>query len=230
MNRVVIQSEADMSESSGVMSAKTGAQKVKFVAVAVFAIAAMLVSVRAVSGPQDKPTPQAAAPANSTPTPAPAAEKPPQVSPEMEKLSFYLGEWDYVEKYEKGSMYPNGAEDTGVYTSTSGPGRNSVVQHFHSKGSAGEFEGMIVMTWDPREKQYKGYTFAGDFPGGIVQNGQFENGVLVFRSEFSMGSTKISYRNTAKLIAPGKLEGAGYTSTNGGGPEKLFMKVEATKR
>jgi hypothetical protein len=214
-----------MNQLSGGMWTKTGGQRAKFAVVAVFAIAAMLISVRAVSGQQDQPaaasTPAAAAPAAAAPAP--------QVSPEMQKLSFYLGEWDYTEKYEKGSEYPNGAEDTGVYTSTSGPGRNSVIQHFHSKGSAGEFEGLIIMTWDPREKQYKGYGFSADFPGGIVQNGKFENDVLVFRSEFSMGSTKISYRNTAKVVGPGKLEGAGYVSTNGG-PEKLFMRVEATKR
>ena len=30
------------------------------------------------------------------------------------------------------------------------------------------------MTWDPKEKAYKAYAFGNDFPGVLVETGQFE--------------------------------------------------------
>lgn len=182
--------------------------------------AILLFGAFTVSGQQDKPAASASAPVAS------AAPKP---APEMEKINFYMGIWDYTESYPKSKMFPDGAENTGVYTTTAGPGGNSLINHFHSKGPAGEFEGLIVRTWDPAEKQYKGYFFADQFPGCTVENGQFEDGLLVFRAEFSMGATKVKSRTTAQLLSPGKMEVISYMAMNGG-PEQLAVKVEATKR
>src|SRR5262249_8278477 len=103
-------------------------------------------------------------------------QKPPTLPvPEMQRLSrLYAGRWEYTETYPK-----SGAVNTGVYTSEPGPGGNSIFNRFHSKGPAGEFEGAIVMTWDPREKAYKSYTFGNGFPGTLVATGQWERDVLV---------------------------------------------------
>jgi hypothetical protein len=51
---------------------------------------------------------------------------------EMEKLNFYLGEWDYTETYGKA---PNGPKNTGVYTSKLGPGGNSLGQYLSFAGA-----------------------------------------------------------------------------------------------
>jgi hypothetical protein len=187
--------------------------KMKFVVAAAMAAGLSLVGIRATG--QDKPAANASAAS--------------QLSPEMQKLAFYVGEWDYVENYEKTKIYPDGAQDTGVYSSTVGPGGKSLMQHFHSKGSAGEFDGLIMMTFDSVTKEYKGYVFGSDYQGCIIETGKFEDDVLVFRTEFSMGPQKISTRNTAKVTSPGKLEGEEFVSVDGK-PEKLFMKVSATKR
>src|ERR1700680_2385780 len=119
--------------------------------------------------------------------------------------------------------------NTGVYSSKQGPGGNLPVQNFHSQGPVGDFEGLIMMTWYRGDRLYKGYVFGNGFPGCIVQSGQFEKDVLVFRSEFSAGPTKMSLRGTTRSTAPGKIDGEEYISTNGG-PEVLMMRVEATKR
>jgi len=76
--------------------------------------------------------------------PAVAAAKP--GAAEMERLKFYLGEWDYTE------TYPNEEKNTGVYTSKLGPGGNSLINTFHSQGPVGDFEGLLLMTWDAKEK------------------------------------------------------------------------------
>src|SRR5205807_6445405 len=104
---------------------------------------------------------------------------------EMERLKFYLGEWDYAESY------PNGGKNTGVYTSKLGPGGNSLVQTFHSKGPVGDFEGLLVMTWDPKEKAYKSYVFSGDAPGCVIETGQFEEDVLIYRERYMNHTTAL---------------------------------------
>ena len=153
--------------------------------------------------------------------PAVAAAKP--GAAEMERLKFYLGEWDYTE------TYPNEEKNTGVYTSKLGPGGNSLINAFHSQGPVGDFEGLLVMTWDPQEKMYKEYVFGNDFPGALVETGQFEGDTLVYRSEIATQGATIKLRNVTRLTAPGKLESQQYMVMKDA-PEKLFVHVEAKKR
>jgi Zn-dependent M28 family amino/carboxypeptidase len=142
---------------------------------------------------------------------------------EMERLKFYLGEWDYTE------TYPNGGKNTGVYTSKLGPGGNSLINTFHSQGPVGDFEGLIVMTWDPKEKAYKAYVFGNDFPGAIVETGQFEGDDLVFRSEFTAGGVTMKLRNVTRLTGPGTLVSEEFMASKDA-PEKLLVRVEAKRR
>jgi uncharacterized protein DUF1579 len=158
------------------------------------------------------------------------AAQAPKLSEGMERLRFYLGEWDYTETYVKNSMHASGGKNTGLYTSKAGPGGNSVVQTFHSQGPVGDFEGLLVITWDPHEKAYKEYLFASDFQRCYVATGQFEGDELVFRGTVSMGGTmSMTMRNTTKLVAPGKISSATYASVNGA-PEELMVTVDAVKR
>jgi len=150
--------------------------------------------------------------------------------PEMQKLSkLYVGKWEYTETYPKSPMAPNGGVNTGVYNSELGPGGNSIFNYFHSKGPVGEFDGAIVMSWDPKEKAYKGFVFGNSFPSAVVQSGQWEGDALVFRFELSMGSVKIALRNVTKFLPDGKLTSDEFTSVNGA-PESLLVHVDAVKK
>jgi hypothetical protein len=161
----------------------------------------------------------------NTEAPQPA----PKSAPEMDRLKFYLGEWDYIETYRKSAAYPNGSKNTGLYTSKLGPGGNSLVNGFHSKGPVGDFEGLLVMTWDLKESAYKAYVFGDAFPGAIVETGQFEGDALVFRSEFTAGGVTLKLRNVTHLVSPGKLLSEEYFTAKDA-PEALFVTVEAKKR
>ncbi|MGB9463730.1 MAG: hypothetical protein WBR10_01320 [Candidatus Acidiferrum sp.] len=152
------------------------------------------------------------------------SEPAPKAAPEMDRLKFYLGEWDYTETYPK-----SGGKNTGLYTSKLGPGGNSLLNGFHSQGPVGDFEGLLVMTWDPREKSYKVYAFGNDFPGALVETGQFEGDSLVFRSELTAGGSTMKLRNVTRIVAPGKLVSEEFVTLKDA-PESLFVRVEATKR
>lgn len=165
---------------------------------------------------------------NAAPMETPVPVEQPGVV-EMARLKFYLGEWDYTESYPKSAYAPNGMKNTGVYTSKLGPGGLSLINTFHSQGPAGDFEGLLVMTWDANEKSYKMYALNSASPGAVVETGQFEGDVLVYRAELSSEGTSLKLRNTTRLTADGKLESEQYVSVNGG-PEKLLVQVEAKKR
>jgi hypothetical protein len=153
-----------------------------------------------------------------------------KVSPEMDRLKkLYLGTWDYTETYAKTPFYPQGGSDTGVYTSELGPGGNSLVNRFHSHGAVGDFEGLLVMTWDPREKVYKSYVFGNGFPGCVVQTGQFEGDALVFRSDFATEGVRVKLRNVTRVSAVGKIVSEEYIATKES-PEVLMMSVDAKRR
>jgi hypothetical protein len=144
--------------------------------------------------------------------------------PEMQRLSkFYVGTWNFTE------TYPTGATNTGVYTSELGPGGNSIINRFRSKGPSGDVEGVLVMTWDPAAKAYKSYVLTSDSPGALIQTGQWEGESLVFRGEMTMGSSKIALRNTTMLRPDGTLVSEQASSRNGG-PETLVVRVEAVRK
>ncbi len=148
---------------------------------------------------------------------------------EMERLKFYLGEWDYTETYPKSAFAPNGGKNTGVYTSKLGPGGNSLINTFHSQGPVGDFEGLLVMTWDAKEKAYKAYVFGNDFPGAVVETGQFEGDALVFRSEFSAGGVTMQLRNVTRVTGSGTLVSEEFMAMKDA-PETLLVHVEAKKK
>jgi hypothetical protein len=153
-----------------------------------------------------------------------------KASTEMDRLKkLYLGSWDYTETYSKTPFYPQGGSDTGVYTSESGPGGNSIVNRFHSHGAVGDFEGLLVITWDPREKAYKSYVFGKEFPGCIVQTGQFEGDALVFRSDFAVEGVNMKLRNVTRVSAAGKIVSEEYIAKEGS-TEVLMVRVDATRR
>lgn len=180
-------------------------------AIAAICVLGFSITMTAVAKHQDGTGKQAAAAAASRST------------PEMDRLKFYLGEWDYTE------TYPKGAKNTGLYTSKLGPGGNSLINTFHSQGPVGEFEGLLVYTWDATEKCYKAYVFGGDFLGALVETGQFEGDDLVFRAEISMGGTTMKLRSTTHLVEAGKLVSDEYAAKKDGA-ETLIVHVEAKKR
>jgi hypothetical protein len=142
---------------------------------------------------------------------------------------FYLGTWDYTETYEKTPSAPRAGVNTGVYKSELGPGGNSLINHFHSQGPVGDYEGLLIMTWAPKEKAYEAYIFGNDFPGGIVETGNFEGETLVFRAEMTIGDRKFSMRNSTQMDEKGKMTSDEFLAA-GGAPERLFVRILATRK
>jgi hypothetical protein len=161
----------------------------------------------------------------------PAAQTPPAKpgAAEMQRLNFYLGEWDYTETYPKSATDLTGPANTGLYTSKLGPGGNSLINTWHSQGPVGDSEGLLILTWDPGDKAYKGYVFGNEAPGAFVESGGFEGDALVLRSELKVGAQTLKSRNVTRLVSAGMLESDEFVAKNDG-PEKLLVHVVAKKK
>src|SRR5260370_8754831 len=85
------------------------------------------------------------------------------------------------------------------------------------------------MTWDPKEKAYKAYAFGNDFPGAIVETGQFDGDALVYRSEFPVEGAMLKLRNVTRLSAPGKIEREEYMAMRDS-PQTCLVRAEPTKK
>ncbi len=154
----------------------------------------------------------------------------PSASPEMDRVAkMYLGTWEYTETYPKTPVTPQGGVNTGIYTSELGPGGNSLVNRFHSHGPVGDFEGLLIYTWDPKEKIYKYYAFGNDFPCAVISTGNFEGDSLVFHGEIEAGDAKIAFRNVARLDEKGTMTVEEFF-TMPGKPETLGVTVVAKRK
>jgi hypothetical protein len=93
----------------------------------------------------------------------------------------------------------------------------------------GDFEGLLVLTWDPGEGAYKEYVFGDEFPGALVATGGFEGNDLVFRAEMKAGERTLKLRNVTHLTPTGTLESEQYVTAKDGA-ERLLVRVVAKKK
>jgi hypothetical protein len=146
------------------------------------ALVAVLVAALPCSGaPQSK----------ETPAPVKAAE----LGPELQKLSFMIGEWHYTEKFEKSRMMPDGGTSEGIYRATIGPGGHSILTDFEEKtGPMAGAAGHEVLTWDAEKSSYAAYAFVSDGPGCFTRAGNWEKDQLVFTRETNAGGKTVRMR------------------------------------
>ena len=157
---------------------------------------------------------------------SPAMRKP---GPEMDRLKFLIGTWDFDGEYAKSPMVPQGGKETGWYKARMGPGGFSIVTDFEADGPIGKEIGHQVLTWDPKENTYKFYTAGNSFPGVIVTTARWEGANLVTSGEFSEGGTKISLRSIymdiqEKSVTIEEWYRAGDT------PDQLLIRTKATRK
>jgi hypothetical protein len=118
-----------------------------------------------------------------------------QLAPEMQKLSFMIGEWHYTEKYEKSRMMPDGGTSEGTYRATIGPGGHSILTDFEEKtGPMAGAAGHEVITWDAEKSSYAAYAFVSDGPGCFTRTGGWEKDQLVFTREMNARGKTVRMR------------------------------------
>ena len=145
------------------------------------------------------------------------------------RLRFYIGDWAYSEVYEKSPLFPNGGRNTGTWTGQSGPRGLSVVNAFESHGTGEYYEGMEIMTWDPKENIYRDHAIWYDSPGQWEFTGHFEGDALIYQGEFDWGGKRVKFRSETRPMATGGFTLDEYASIDGE-PEQKILRGIATPR
>ena len=161
--------------------------------------------------------------------PAAAPMMPPQPGPEMGKMKFLVGNWDYNGEYMKSEMAPDGGKETGWYKAQKGPGGFSLIADFDADGPMGKEIGHELIAWDPGEKVYKVYVAGNSFPGVVAGTGRWEGSNFVTTSEFNYGGTKFTLRSAYKDIQPNSVA-IEEESKQGDGPFQMIFKAKATRK
>jgi hypothetical protein len=120
------------------------------------------------------------------------------IGAELDRLKFYIGEWYYSEIYEKSVLFPNSGRNTGTWTAELGPQGRSIINAFVSHGTGDNYEGMEVMTWDPKARIYRDHSLWYDSAEQWSYIGQFEGETLVYRAEFEYLGKHIKFRSETR--------------------------------
>jgi len=108
-------------------------------------------------------------------------------------------------------------------------GREFADQHVPFARACRRLRGIAGDDLGAKEKTYKAYVFGNDFPGALVQTGQFEGDALVYRTEMAAQGATVKLRNVTRLTGPRTLVSEQFMAMKDA-PEKLFVRVEAKKR
>jgi len=80
-------------------------------------------------------------------------------SPEIERLvKAFGGEWKVVETFERSEFLPNGGSRRGTARISLGTGGTTVIEDYHSDGSAGRLDFIAVIWWDKDAEIYRFFT------------------------------------------------------------------------
>jgi hypothetical protein len=80
-------------------------------------------------------------------------------SPEIERLvKSFGGEWKVVETFEQSEIFPNGGTRKGTARVSLGTGGTTVIEDYHSDGTAGRLDFIAVIWWDKDANLYRFFT------------------------------------------------------------------------
>lgn len=152
-----------------------------------------------------------------------------ELAPELQKLSFLIGDWHYTQKYEKSSMLPEGGTGEGVYRAAVGPGGHSILTDFEE--TAGPLAGVAaheVFAWDPGKSAYVAYSVVANAPGCFLRTGSWEKDQLVFSREMGAGAKTIRMRSVYTEARPDAVTIETYAGV-GDAPLALAFTTRAKK-
>jgi Protein of unknown function (DUF1579) len=118
---------------------------------------------------------------------------------EMQKaLQQMQGTWSTKGVMEKSDFMPQGATDTGTAVFKPGPGGMSMVQEYHSKGGMGDFHGMGVTWFDPKDQMFHSIWCDSMSPNGCADSGtgKWEGDKIVMNTKFDMGGKSYDMHST----------------------------------
>jgi len=135
------------------------------------------------------------------PAPEPAAN--PARMEVYKLLRFFEGTWSVFENFQKGDFFPKGGTRKGTSKITPGPGGLSLIEDYHSSGSAGQLDLLAIIWWDSTAQIYRPLICANDGDGCVVRGtARWQGNTLINDYEEVIGGRKRKMRDTFSEITP----------------------------
>ena len=74
----------------------------------------------------------------------------------------FVGNWRVEETFTQSEFFPKGGSRTGSAHFTIGTGGTSLIEDYHSNGSAGKLDFLMVVWWDSEIQRYRVFTCSND--------------------------------------------------------------------
>ncbi len=133
--------------------------------------------------------------------PTPTATARLQPSPEMARLfRSFLGDWNVHESFEvSGDRRGSSRDGTATFRESGG---FSLVEDYHSAGTAGELHFLALLWWEPGSRVYRVLTCANDDGCAMRGTARWEGVALVNTFEEKGKDRTIVYRDSFVEITP----------------------------
>jgi hypothetical protein len=126
-------------------------------------------------------------------------------SPEMQRLArAFIGTWDVVETFERNEFFPNGGGRKGTAHISVGTGGTTLIEDYHSDGSAGKLDFLAVIWWDPETKRYGFFTCGNGHgtPCRMRGTARWDGDSFVNEYELTIKGKKTKWRDSFSQITP----------------------------
>ena len=103
-------------------------------------------------------------------------------SPAMKRLfQAFVGYWRVEEAFAQSEFFPKGGSRTGSAQFTIGTSGTSLIEDYHSNGSAGKLDFLMVVWWDSEIQRYRVFTCSNDpqNAGKLRGTAHWDRGTLV---------------------------------------------------
>jgi len=135
--------------------------------------------------------------------PAPASAVNPARIEVYKLLRSFEGSWNVFENFQKSEFFPKGGTRRGTARITAGPGWLSLVEDYHSNGSAGELDLLAIIWWDSTAQIYRPLICANGGDGCIARGtARWQGSNLINDYEEVIGGKKRKMRDTFSDITP----------------------------
>lgn len=119
-------------------------------------------------------------------------------SSSLDKLfRVFVGDWTVSETFQKNEFFPKGGERKGEAHFTIGTGGTSLIEDYHSNGSAGKLDFLLVIWWDSEARVYKVFTCSNnpDNAGGLRGTARWEGDTLVNEYEETVNGKPLKFQD-----------------------------------
>jgi len=126
-------------------------------------------------------------------------------SPEIERLvKTFGGEWKVVETFERSDYFPNGGARKGTARVSLGTGGTTLIENYHSDGSAGRLDFLAIIWWDKDAKAYRVFTCANDIKHACELRGtaHWEGETFVNDYEEVVAGKQTKFQDSFSQITP----------------------------